>query len=152
MLPIIKRESIIFDLDAADKDGVLQQMADIFNQGGYLSDRDVYYQDVVAREAVFSTFIGYDIGLPHGKSDGVREAGICIARLKKPVVWNTETSDQVNLVIMIAVKNKEGNNLHLQILSKLSRMLMHEEFREILLNGGKEQVFAKLAETLEVEV
>mgnify|MGYP000973132456 CR=1 FL=1 len=150
MLPIIKKELILFDLEAADKEAVLQQMTEKIDQGGYLLDLDVYYQDVAAREAVFSTFIGYDIGLPHGKSDGVREAGICVARLKNSVVWNAETGDEVKLVIMIAVKNQEGNNLHLQILSKLSRMLMHEEFRHILLKEGTDLVFDTLVETLEV--
>ena len=52
---------------------------------------------------------------------------------------------------MIAVKNEEGNNLHLQILSKLSRKLMHEEFREILLKEDADKVFYTLIEALEGE-
>lgn len=150
MLPIIAKECVLFEVNSINKDTVIRQMVDAFNQNGYLSEKETYYQDVIAREAVFSTFIGYGIGLPHGKSDGVKEAGICVGRLKNPVIWNEETGDQVSLVIMIAVKNEEGNNLHLKILSKLSRQLMHEKFREILRKESQDNVYDTLVRTLEV--
>ena len=76
------------------------------------------------------------------------EAGLVVARLDKPVDWETENNDKVDFIIMIAVKEGEGNDLHLQILSKLSRMLMHEEFRAELKNSDEDALYQLLSEKL----
>lgn len=150
MLSIIKKECMLFDLQAADKREVIEKMVENFSEQGYLSDAKTFLQDVEDREKVFPTYIDYGIGLPHGKSDGTRQAGICIARLKNPVIWDEETKDIVDMVIMIAVKAGSDNNLHLQILAKLSRALMHEEFRNIIKNGDIDQVYEILTEQLDI--
>lgn len=151
MLPILKKESILFDFEARSKQEVLEGMSKVFETEGYLCDSEQFLQDVLAREDVFSTYIDFGIGLPHGKSEGVESAGLCIARLQNPVVWDEETGDQADMVIMIAVKNESDNNLHLQILSRLSRLLMHEDFRDELKNGDQDQVYQVLLERLEVQ-
>ena len=111
--------------------------------------RDRFYKDVLAREEVFSTHIGYGIGIPHGKSSGAIDTGLCVAKPKNPVVWADD--DTVDFIIMIAVSNAGKGELHLQILSKLSRLMMHEDFRNKLKNGTKEEVYETLIENLEVE-
>ena len=70
MQPIIKKENILFDVEAKDKDDMIKQMVESFDKQGYLSDKEQFYKDVLAREEVFSTHIGYGIGIPHGKSSG----------------------------------------------------------------------------------
>ena len=150
MLPIIEKECMLFDIDVQSKDEAIVAMIEAFDKAGYLNDKDTYYKDVLAREEVFSTYIGYGIGLPHGKSDGVEESGICVARLNNEIVWNDETGDTINFIIMIAVRIKSDSNLHLQILSKLSRLLMHEDFRDRIMNGDVQEVFRVLEKELEV--
>lgn len=150
MLPILKKECMLFSVDAADKEDAIRVMAEAFDREGYLSDREVFIQDVKDREAVFSTYIGHDIGLPHGKSGAVVSAGVCIARLNNPIVWAADTGSQVRLIIMIAVKNEDANDLHLRILSKLSRLLMHEDFRNELMTGDRDAVYQVLADKLGV--
>ena len=73
-----------------------------------------------------------------------------MARLNNEIVWNDETGDTINFIIMIAVRNKSDSNLHLQILSKLSRLLMHEDFRDRIMNGDAQEVFRVLEKELEV--
>lgn len=69
-------------------------------------------------------------------------------RLKKPVLWDDE-DNMVDMVFMIAVKMGSDNNLHLQILAKLSRALMHEEFIELIKQGNIDEVYQVLKKQLE---
>lgn len=137
---------MLFDIEAEDKLSLIQQMVDKFDSEGYLCDKEQFHKDVLDREEVFSTYIDYGIGIPHGKSDGVEEPGVCIARLKTPIQWTDEEDEKVDLVIMIAVRNQSDNNLHMQILSKLSRTLMHEEFRTLMKQGEKDDIYQALVE------
>lgn len=146
MLPIINKNTMLFDIEAEDKLSLIQQMVDKFDSEGYLCDKEQFHKDVLDREEIFSTYIDYGIGIPHGKSDGVEEPGICIARLKTPIQWTDEEDEKVDLVIMIAVRNQSDNNLHMQILSKLSRNLMHEEFRTLMKQGEKDDIYQALVE------
>lgn len=150
LLPIINRDCMVFDLDVENKQQALEKMVDIFDEQGYLNNKELFLEDVIEREKVFSTFLDYGIGLPHGKSNGTNQAGVCIARLKNPVSWNENVEDKVDIVIMIAVKADNDNDLHLKILAKLSRALMHKEFRDILKEGSEEQVYDNLIKQLEV--
>lgn len=146
MLPIINKNTMLFDIEAEDKLSLIQQIVDKFDSEGYLCDKEQFHKDVLDREEVFSTYIEYGIGIPHGKSDGVEEPGVCIARLKTPIQWTDEEDEKVDLVIMIAVRNQSDNNLHMQILSKLSRNLMHEEFRTLMKQGEKDDIYQALVE------
>ena len=146
MLPIINKNTMLFDIEAEDKLSLIQQIVDKFDSEGYLCDKEQFHKDVLDREKVFSTYIDYGIGIPHGKSDGVEEPGVCIVRLKTPIQWTDEEDEKVDLVIMIAVRNQSDNNLHMQILSKLSRNLMHEEFRTLMKQGEKDDIYQALVE------
>ena len=137
---------MLFDIEAEDKLSLIQQMVDKFDSEGYLCDKEQFHKDVLEREEIFSTYIDYGIGIPHGKSNGVKEPGVCIARLKNPIQWTDEEDEKVDLVIMIAVRNQSDNNLHMQILSKLSRNLMHEEFRTLMKQGEKDDIYQALVE------
>ncbi len=149
MQPIIKKENILFDVHAKNKADIIEQMVDVFSKEGYLKDKKQFHEDVLAREDVFSTHIGFGIGIPHGKSSGVKDAGLCVAKLDHSVLWDEEES--VDFIIMIAVSNEGKGELHLQLLSKLSRLMMHEDFRDKLKNGTKESVYQTLVENLEVQ-
>lgn len=146
MLPIINKNTMLFDIEAEDKLSLIQQIVDKFDSEGYLCDKEQFHKDVLDREKVFSTYIDYGIGVPHGKSDGVEEPGVCIVRLKTPIQWTDEEDEKVDLVIMIAVRNQSDNNLHMQILSKISRNLMHEEFRTLMKQGEKDDIYQALVE------
>lgn len=149
MQPIIKKENILFDVDAKDKADMIEQMIEAFSKEGYLSNKERFHKDVLAREEVFPTYIGFGIGIPHGKSSGAIGVGLCVAKPKNPVVWNDDES--VDFVIMIAVSDEGKGEFHLQLLSKLSRLMMHEDFRNELKNGTKDQVYETLMKNLEVE-
>lgn len=148
MQPIIKKENILFDVKAKNKEEMINQMVGLFSKGGYLSDKDQFRKDVLAREEIFPTYIGFGIGVPHGKSKGVKNAGLCVAKLKNAIQWTDD--EEADFIIMNAVGDEEKGEFHLQLLSKVTRLMMHEDFRNTLKNGTKESVYEALNKILEV--
>ena len=83
MQPIIKKENILFDVKAKNKEEMINQMVGLFSKGGYLSDKDQFRKDVLAREEIFPTYIGFGIGVPHGKSKGEKKCRTLCSKIKK---------------------------------------------------------------------
>lgn len=149
MSELISRNCIVFDLDAAEKKDVIKVLVKELDAAGKITDQEEFFGDVLAREAIAPTYVGFDMGLPHGKTDHVIKASVAFARTVKPVVWNEETGETADLVILIAVPLSEAGDTHMKILANLSRKLMHEEFRDSLRNSTKDQVYDILTEVLE---
>ncbi len=127
---LITKELIILDLDLSSKAEVIEEMARLFESQGRLHDYSNYIKQVFAREENFATSIGFEVAIPHGKTDAVKNASLAFARLKKEIQWSDE--EKVKYVFLIAVPETEAGNTHLQILAQISRKIMREEFREKL--------------------
>lgn len=147
MLPIIDKKCILCNAEAKTKSEVLKMMIEQLYAAGYVSDRDIFYEDVLNREAEFPTYIGNETGIPHGKSKVTLNNGICICNLKNPIPWN-DNGDCVKLVIMIAVTDAKDGVEHLIILQKLSRLLMHDEFRAAIQEGTVDEIYQLLKDNL----
>ncbi|MDR3758726.1 MULTISPECIES: fructose PTS transporter subunit IIA [Enterocloster] len=145
---LINKNCIVFDIRGEKKD-VIHRLAVELGKAGKITDTEEFYKDVLAREAISPTFVGFDMGLPHGKTDHVLEASVCFGRTAEPVVWNEESGETADLIILIACPLAEAGDTHMKILANLSRKLMHEEFRESLRNSDEEQVYQILTEVLE---
>ena len=145
---LINKNCIVFDIRGEKKD-VIHRLAVELGKAGKITDTKEFYKDVLAREAISPTFVGFDMGLPHGKTDHVLEASVCFGRTAEPVVWNEESGETADLIILIACPLAEAGDTHMKILANLSRKLMHEEFRESLRNSDEEQVYQILTEVLE---
>ena len=139
MSKLINENCIVFDMEGSKKD-IIRTLSGELYRAGKITD---------TREAITPTFVGFDMGLPHGKTDHVLEASVCFGRTKEPVVWNEESGETADLIILIAVPLSEAGDTHLKILANLSRRLMHEEFRESLRSSTREQVYTILEEVLE---
>ena len=148
MQSIIKKECIVFDIDEIEKDKAILTLIERLREQGDITDTNKFYADVLEREKLSPTSIGNDIGLPHGKTENVLRPAICFGRLKKKVLWNSETKEFVNIIILIAVPGDDEENTHMKIISKLARQLMHNEFIEKLLVSNKDDVFKMLKEGL----
>jgi PTS system fructose-specific IIA component len=91
--------------------------------------------------------VGNGIAIPHGKSSAVKEAMVIYAKLAEPIDWDDE--DMVDMVFMLGVPEDKGNNLHLEILAKLSRNLMDEEFiNKLRESKSPKEVFDRLSNIL----
>ena len=91
MSKLISKNCIVFDIDAAEKKDVISALVKELDAAGKITDQNEFFEDVLAREAIAPTYVGFDMGLPHGKTDHVLEASVAFARTVRPVVWNEET-------------------------------------------------------------
>lgn len=141
-MEIFNKDLILLDVDANDKNSILKIMVDKMYSSGVLSDKNKFLEDVIFREEFMSTYVGRGISIPHAKSTSVLKSAVCLARLKEDneIVWNKDSYDNVRVVIMIAVEEGE-NDIHLKIISKLARSLMHDDFVNNILNSDLETLY-----------
>lgn len=125
---LITREMIALDLDANNKNEVIEKLARMLESQERLNEYDGFIRKVNEREEISPTSLGFSFAIPHGKCDAVKNASIAFARLKEEVQWSDE--EKAKYVFLIGVSDKEAGDQHLKILAQLSRKIMREEFRE----------------------
>lgn len=129
---IIKKEIIFFNLKAESREEVVEAIVKGMSEAGYISDADQYLSAIREREGKGTTGIGFGVAIPHGKSDAVVRPCLAFARLEKPVEWNSFDGKPVHNVFLIGVPTANAGNDHLKILIAISKMLMHDDFRDAL--------------------
>ena len=128
----------VFGIDAKNKGEALKTMIAELKRHDYITDEQGFEDDIYHREKEMATYIGHGIGLPHSQSKYVTHPAVVIGRLEQSIVWSGD--DQAKLIFMIAVPREARGNLHLKILANLSRMLIHDDFREKLETASPEEV------------
>ena len=142
---LIRSEWIRLDMEGESREDVIRRLAGLLDEAGVLSDMEQYIADVFEREKVGSTAIGFDVAIPHGKSDGVKAPAVAFARLTRPIRWEPGKEELAQLVFLIAVPKAMEGNEHLQILAALSRKLIDESFRQQLMEmSSPEEVLQSL--------
>lgn len=136
-----------FKMEASSKKEAILELVDAVSEEGYLNDKSKFIEDVLKREETLSTYIGHGIGLPHSQSEGVKNSCITIGKLKTPIKW-AEEEEEVDLIFLISVTKENQNNLHLKILSKLARLLMHESFRNQIRESDEQTVYNLIKEKI----
>lgn len=130
---LIKESTIKLKLVSTDKNSVLDEMIELLEDDKVVTDKNKFKEDILAREELSNTGIGFEIAIPHAKSKAVKEARIAIGLAKNGIDYGSIDGQDIKMIFMIAV-NEEQSDLHLRALANLSRKLMHEEFREGILN------------------
>ncbi|ABR47052.1 putative PTS IIA-like nitrogen-regulatory protein PtsN [Alkaliphilus metalliredigens QYMF] len=138
IVDLLNEKGIQLNLKAKNKEEVLKELIDILEASGQLSNRDDFERAVLERENNFSTGIGMGVAIPHGKSNGVKEASIIFGRSEKGIDYQSMDEAPAYIFFLIAVP-ADSNNEHLNVLSQLSRSLMHSEIREGLKNAKTAQ-------------
>ncbi len=128
---LLALESIDLNGSAAGKKEVLDQMVALMAKSGKINDVETYRKGVYAREEESTTGIGEGIAIPHCKSDAVSKPGLAAMVLKDGVDFDALDGEKVHLIFLIAAPNTE-DNVHLDVLSKLSVLLMDENFTNSL--------------------
>ncbi|WP_379131791.1 PTS sugar transporter subunit IIA [Paenibacillus sp. sgz500958] len=136
---LLTEDTVFLPLEVGSKEEIIAQMAEGLKMSGSVTDTAKYVLDVLTREGTGSTGIGFGVAIPHGKSAGVAKPGLAVARLDGPADWDSLDGTPVSIVFLIAVPKENVGNEHLQILVALSRKLIHEDFRNSLLQAGSKQ-------------
>lgn len=137
---LLDRKSIQLNGYMKSKNEAIDAMVDLMYNSGKLSDKEKYKKGVYAREAEGTTGIGEGIAIPHCQSDAVMLPGLSAMVVKKGVDFEALDNEPVSLIFLIAAP-KSTDNVHIDVLSKLSEMLMDEQFTKDLRNAGSVDEF-----------
>ena len=145
---LLAAESINLNGMPAGKTEALNQCIDLMAKSGKIADVEKYRKGVFAREEEGTTGIGMGIAIPHCKSDAVTKAGLAAMVVKDGVEFESLDGTPAKIIFLIAAPNTE-DNVHLQVLSKLSVMLMDEQFTNSLINAGSVDEFLNIIDSAE---
>ena len=148
IIDLLDDRSFLLDGRVADKKAALDQMVELMDASGKLRDKETYRQGVYAREQEGSTGIGEGIAIPHCKSDAVIKPGLAAMVVKDGVEFESLDGQPAHLFFLIAAPNTE-DNVHLDVLSRLSVLLMDEDFTNKLRQAASVSEFKQIIEDAE---
>ncbi len=132
-VPLFTEEAVVFDSPAATKSEAIKALCDILYVTGRTDSPRQVEDAIWQREAAYTTGIGHGFAIPHCKTGAVTANSLCILRSRQAIPW-AESGADVNVVILLAIRDDEQAVEHLKIISRLARLLMHETFREKLVS------------------
>lgn len=140
MISILNMDSILTNIDINNKEEALREIAIIAKNLNICKDQDKVYSALIDRERECSTNVGLGVSIPHIKNDCIKEVSLVI--LKSNSLFKWEGGENVNIVISILAPKESDSNLHLKLLSKLSRKLIDKEYKNMLVNSeDKESIY-----------
>ena len=147
---LLDKRSISLNAAPADKKETLDLAVELMAKSGKLSDVEKYREQVYAREEESTTGIGEGIAIPHGKCDAVKTPGLAAMVIKNGVDYDSLDGEPVTLLFLIAAPNTK-DNVHLDVLSKLSVLMMDEDFSNGLRNAKSVEEFLKIIDKADDE-
>lgn len=145
---LLKLEGIQLELSSLNKESVLKELAALLEKTDCLNDQEQFLQAIWEREAKSSTGIGFGVAIPHGKSNAVKRAGIAFGYSKGGIDYQSLDEKPAHIFFMIAVPEASEDE-HLQVLAKLSRMLVYEDFRQQLAHLTSKENLIEIIESKE---
>lgn len=142
--------SISLDAAPKNKQEAIDAAVALMVKGGKINDEEAYKKQVYAREEESTTGIGEGIAIPHGKCDAVDRPGLAAMVIREGVDFDSLDGAPVTLLFLIAAPNTE-DNVHLDVLSKLSMMLMDETFTESLRKAETPEQFLAIIDQADEE-
>lgn len=147
---LIKKDSIDLNVKASTKEEIIQKAVELMSKNGNIVNKDEYLKLVLKREEEGSTGIGEEIAIPHGKGDSISSPGIAAMVIPDGVDFKSLDEKPVKLLFLIAAPNTK-DNVHLEVLSRLSTLLMDEKFRKELLDAKSKDEFLEIIDKAEKE-
>ena len=139
---VLNKNVMLFDLQATDKEGVINEMVQSLVDNGVVTDFETFKTGIMNREAQTSTGLGDGIAMPHSKNEAVKEATVLFAKSNKGVDYASLDGQPTDLFFMIAAP-EGANDTHLAALAELSKYLMKPGFADKLRQASTpEQVIA----------
>ena len=150
IIDLLNEKGIDLNGKPASKEETIKQLVTLMAESGKITDEEAFRKVVMAREAEGTTGIGEGVAIPHGKSPVVKDAGLAAMVIKEGTDFEALDGEPAYLFFMIAAP-EAANNLHLEVLSRLSTILMDEEFRAKLIASMDVRTFLKLIDQKEQE-
>ena len=147
---LLDKRSIRIDGAPKSKNEALDQMVELMAKSGKINDLEAYRQEVYRREEEGTTGVGEGIAIPHGKGAFVDKPGLAAMVVKDGVDYDSLDGEPVHLIFLIAAPNTK-DNVHLDVLSKLSVLLMDENFSRALQSAKSPEEFMKIVDEADQE-
>lgn len=140
---------IDLDLPATDKDSVIASMVGILSRSPNLTNKDQFLRDVLAREELVTTGVGYGVAFPHAKSESVKSVVFAFGRVRDGVDFGALDGEPVRLIFLIgAPKHQEPPRVYLNLMARLSFLMRDEENRALLLEADSVEEVARLLDSV----
>ena len=137
---LLKNKFIISDLKGKEKVEVINELIDLFKDDPRVKDIEKVREAVLEREKIMSTGVGKGFAIPHGKTNQVEEILGAFGKSNNPIEYHSLDNQPVNLVFMLVGKDNLVST-HIKLLSRISRMMNKDDFRESLLKAQtKEEI------------
>ena len=150
IVDLLKVESIDLKAKPQDKAAALEHLITLMERGGNITDKEEYKACVLRREEEGSTGIGEGIAIPHAKTSAVKAPGLAAMLVQDGVDFDSLDGEPAKLFFLIAAPDTE-DNVHLDVLSHLSMLLMNDDFRSELLKAGSAKEFLSVIDKYENE-
>lgn len=147
---LLKKESIELNGVVANKQEAIEKMVELMAKGGNITDVEKYKAGVFQREEEGTTGIGEGIAIPHAKTDAVKEPGLASMIVRDGVDYDALDDEPVHMIFLIAAPNTK-DNIHLDVLGRLSMLLMDEKFREDLMQASSVEEYLDCIDKAERE-
>ncbi len=147
---LLDKRSISLLASPKSKNEALDQAVELMVKSGRINDKEAYRRQVYAREEESTTGIGEGIAIPHGKCAAVDRPGLAAMVIKEGVDFDALDGEPVNLIFLIAAPDTE-DNVHLDVLSKLSVLMMDEDFADSLRNAKSPDEFLAMIDKADEE-
>ena len=147
---LLDKRSISLTGTPKTKKEALDAVVELMAKSGKIKDKEAYRKQVYVREEESTTGIGEGIAIPHGKCDAVTKPGLAAMVVKNGVDFDALDGEPVSLIFLIAAPNTE-DNVHLDVLSKLSVLMMDEEFADSLRNAKSVEEFLAIIDKADEE-
>lgn len=150
MAEFLSENLIFLDLDAPDKASAFRVIVEGMAHHGAISAPSAFLSELLEREAIEPTCMGRGVAFPHARTELVKRPVIAFARARTPISFSNSTTDDVLLIFVMATPKSE-NNLYLNILSRLCKMLRQPEFRDALISAKTASEALELIEEKELQ-
>ena len=147
---LLTKKSINLNVKASNKKDIIEQAVELMEQNGNINNKEEYLKLVMKREEEGSTGVGEGIAIPHGKGNVISKPGLVAMVIPDGVDFESLDGKPVKLLFLIAAPDSK-DNLHLEVLSRLSALLMNEKFRKDLLNAKSKEEFLKIIDEADIQ-
>lgn len=146
-MTMIDKHLIDLTVDVTSQKEMFHYLANIAFQNGRIIDSQSIEQGLQDRETEATTGFGNNIAIPHTKSNAVKEPTVIIARNEEGLEWHSLDGKPVSTIINLLVPDSQAD-MHLKMLAKLSRQMMHTDFTDILKTGTKDEILTSITNIL----
>ncbi|MEO8210771.1 MAG: PTS sugar transporter subunit IIA [bacterium] len=140
---ILNEKIISVDLECSDKDDAINKMIDLADKSGLMLNKEKVRECVFDREKLVSTGVGKGFAIPHGKTDHIKDIVAAFAVLKEPIDFDSIDLEPVTFIFLIVGK-ESLLNAHIKLLSRISRLMNKDDFREKLEEAKSSEEVLKL--------